>query len=88
MSRGQPPTLQTVITNKVDFKIKSEMLEENQQESVNEETISKLEGYLCVHDLLKRRVLTKTNSDFLSFVRYVAPDLVHDWRMGRHIKII
>ena len=64
------------------------MLEENQQELVNEETISKLEGYLCVHDLLKRRVLTKTNTDFLSFVRYVAPDLVHDWRMGRHIKII
>ncbi len=58
----------------------------NITESVGE--ISKLEGYLCMHDLLKRRVLTKTNTDFLSFVRYVAPDLVHDWKMGRHIKII
>ena len=46
--------------------------------------ITKLESYLCVHNLLKRRVLTKTNNDFLTFVRYMAPDLVHDWKMGRH----
>ena len=50
--------------------------------------ITKLESYLCVQELLKRRVLTKTSSDFLTFVRYVAPDLVHDWKMGKHIKII
>jgi len=34
--------------------------------------ITTLEGYLCVHNLLQRRVLTKTNTDFLTFVRYVA----------------
>ncbi len=37
---------------------------------------------------LKELTLRECNTDFLSFVRYVAPTLVTDFHMGRHIEVL
>jgi len=52
------------------------------------QSINKLEGLLATAALLEETVLTVCKSDFLSFVRLVAPTLVSDWKMGQHIKVI
>jgi len=51
-----------------------------------EETI--IEPYVQLHGLLSQKVNQQSKSDFLTFVRMVAPMLVSDWRMGRHIEVI
>ena len=33
-------------------------------------------------------VLQQSNKSFISFVRMIAPTLISDWKMGRHIKIL
>ena len=38
--------------------------------------------------LLDDLVLRQSNEDFISFVRAVAPTLISDWKMGRHIKVL
>ena len=38
--------------------------------------------------LLDDLVLQQSHEDFISFVRAVAPTLISDWKMGRHIKVL
>ena len=38
--------------------------------------------------LLDDLVLQQSHEDFISFVRAVAPTLISDWKMGRHIKLL
>ena len=53
-----------------------------QQEELVVNTLTKLRGNL--------RMLTakESNGDFLTFIKKVAPSLVSDWKMGRHIELI
>ena len=47
-----------------------------------------IEQYVNLEALLKQNVDTQCNEDFLSFVRLMAPSIVSDFRMGRHIEVI
>jgi hypothetical protein len=47
-----------------------------------------IEQYVNLEALLKQNVDTQCNDDFLSFVRLMAPSIVSDFRMGRHIEVI
>ena len=44
--------------------------------------------YVNLQGLLNLSVLQETKDDFLSFVRLMAPMLVSDWKMGKHIEVI
>ena len=44
--------------------------------------------FLNLQSLLSINVLQETKDDFLTFVRLMAPMLVSDWKMGRHIELI
>ena len=54
-------------------------------ESTTDNTI---DNYINLSTLLKARTYTEAQDDFLTFVRLVAPSLVSDWRMGKHIEVI
>ena len=47
-----------------------------------------LSSYLDLNNLLNLSILQSTQTDFLTFVRLMAPILVSDWKMGRHIELI
>ena len=51
-----------------------------------EETL--LDPYINLQGLLSQKVNEQSKTDFLTFVRMMAPMLVSDWRMGRHIEVI
>ena len=40
-----------------------------------------------LNSLLDTQVLENSKNDFLTFVRLLAPTLVSDWRMGKHIEV-
>ena len=61
------------------------MTEPNIQENIE---ISKYDGLLAMHSLLDQRVISKCSTDFLSFIRLMAPTLVSDWKMGKHIRVL
>ena len=54
------------------------------EENFNAET----EAHLGLRDRLFSLSKKVCNEDFLSFVRKMAPTLVSDWKMGRHIEVI
>jgi len=54
-------------------------------ESTTDNTI---DNYINLSNLLKVRTYTEAQDDFLTFVRLMAPSLVSDWRMGKHIEVI
>ena len=43
---------------------------------------------LTLNNLLNIKVKQESKADFLTFVRQMAPKLVSDWKMGRHIEVI
>ena len=47
-----------------------------------------LEDFINLKGLLSQQVESNSKADFLTFVRLMAPSLVSDFRMGRHIEII
>ena len=47
-----------------------------------------LSSHLDLNSLLSLSILQETKTDFLTFVRLMAPTLVSDWKMGRHIELI
>ena len=49
---------------------------------------NKLDSLLTLSTLLDDLVLKQTNQSFISFVRLIAPTLISDWKMGRHIKLL
>ena len=54
-------------------------------ESTTDNTI---DNYINLSSLLKARTYLEAQDDFLTFVRLMAPSLVSDWRMGKHIEVI
>ena len=46
-----------------------------------------IDNYINLSNLLKARTYTEAQDDFLTFVRLVAPSLVSDWKMGKHIEV-
>ena len=59
---------------------------------INEEYIKDQENpvntLMTLSTLMDDLVLKESQDSFLSFVRMVAPTLVSDWKMGRHIKLL
>ena len=53
-----------------------------------ESTNEYLQPFINLKGLLDTKVNQESNDDFLTFVRMMAPMLVSDWRMGRHIEVI
>jgi len=51
-------------------------------------TDNTIDNYINLSNLLKARTYTEAQDDFLTFVRLVAPSLVSDWKMGKHIEVI
>ena len=47
-----------------------------------------LDSYINLQTLLSEHVNVSAHTDFLTFVRLVAPSLVSGWKMGRHIELI
>ena len=47
-----------------------------------------LNPFINLNSLLRLNVLQDTKADFLTFVRLMAPTLVSDWKMGKHIEVI
>ena len=47
-----------------------------------------IESYINLQGLLSQQVNNQCNDDFLSFVRLMAPSIVSNFRMGRHIEVI
>ena len=53
-----------------------------------ESTENYIEPYINLKNLLEFKVNSQSNNNFLTFVRMMAPMLVSDWKMGRHIEVI
>ena len=47
-----------------------------------------LESFINLRGLLSQKVNYQSQSDFLTFVRLMAPSLVSNFEMGNHIKVI
>ena len=52
------------------------------------ENIETLKPYIDLNSLLAIRVQQQSKADFITFVRQMAPSLVSDFKMGRHIEVI
>ena len=52
------------------------------------ENIETLKPYLNLNSLLDIKVKQQSKADFLTFVRQMAPMLVSDFKMGKHIEVI
>ena len=48
----------------------------------------KIEALLSLRTSLSTYSTSQAHTNFLSFVRLIAPSLVSDWKMGRHIEVI
>ena len=53
-----------------------------------ESTNEYLQPFINLKGLLDQKVNQQSKTDFITFVRMMAPMLVSDWRMGRHIEVI
>ena len=53
-----------------------------------ETTDNTIDNYINLSNLLKTRVNIEAKDDFLTFVKLIAPTLVSDWKMGKHIEVI
>ena len=58
------------------------------EQNIENTEISKYDGLLAMYSLLDQRITSKCNDDFLSFIRLMAPTLVSDWKMGKHIRVL
>jgi len=52
------------------------------------DTTDTISSLLDLNNVLNEKVLQNSKVDFLTFVRLVAPTLVSDWKMGKHIEVI
>ena len=44
--------------------------------------------YMELHQHLSEKVEAEAKIDFITFVRLMAPKLISDWKMGKHIEVI
>tara|TARA_Y100000592_G_C5479437_1_gene324411 strand:- start:508 stop:2169 length:1662 start_codon:yes stop_codon:yes gene_type:complete len=52
------------------------------------ETTSQFEALLNLQSLVSHKVQQESKEDFITFVRQMAPMLVSDWKMGKHIEVL
>ena len=52
------------------------------------ETIETLKPFIDLNSLLNTKVQQQSKTDFITFVRQMAPSIVSDFKMGRHIEVI
>jgi len=52
------------------------------------ETIETLKPFIDLNSLLSTKVQQQSKTDFITFVRQMAPSIVSDFKMGRHIEVI
>ena len=52
------------------------------------QTIDTISPYIHLDTLLQTKIKQKSKENFVTFVRTLAPTLVSDWKMGRHIELI
>ena len=52
------------------------------------DTTDTISSLLDLNNVLNENVLQNSKVDFLTFVRLVAPTLVSDWKMGKHIEML
>ena len=64
-----------------------EQLTAKQQQAIQEQEF-KYAALLQIRNNLKELTSQKSKKDFLTFVKLVAPTLVSDWEMGKHIEVI
>ena len=64
-----------------------EQLTAKQQQAIQEQEF-KYAALLQIRNNLKELTSQQSKKDFLTFVKLVAPTLVSDWEMGKHIEVI
>ena len=64
-----------------------EQLTAKQQQAIQEQEF-RYAALLQIRNNLKELTSQKSKKDFLTFVKLVAPTLVSDWEMGKHIEVI
>ena len=52
------------------------------------QTIDSISPYIHLDTLLQTKIKQESKENFVTFVRTLAPTLVSDWKMGRHIELI
>ena len=52
------------------------------------QTIDTISPYIHLDTLLQTKIKQESKENFVTFVRTLAPTLVSDWKMGRHIELI
>ena len=70
-----------------DNKEEEKQLTAKQQQAIQEQEF-KYAALLQIRNNLKELTSQKSKKDFLTFVKLVAPTLVSDWEMGKHIEVI
>ena len=55
---------------------------------VNQDNPNILLPFLELNNLLNTTIEQESKQDFLTFIRLMAPSLVSDWKMGKHIEVI
>jgi len=59
------------------------------EEIINDEgDVNPYINTFLLKSLLQQEVLQESKTDFLTFVRLMAPTLISDWKMGKHIEVI
>ena len=53
-----------------------------------QETTQPFEQFITFKNIFYNSVRSYSKNDFLTFVRFIAPTLVSDWKMGKHIEVI
>ena len=51
-------------------------------------TDNTLESFINLKGLLSQKVENQSKNDFLTFVKLMAPSIVSDFKMGKHIEVI
>ena len=59
------------------------------QPNINDEVSNNaVLDYMELHQHLSEKVEEEAKIDFITFVRLMAPKLISDWKMGKHIEVI
>jgi predicted phage terminase large subunit-like protein len=55
---------------------------------MNNLEVNPIDSFINLKELLSYKINREANTDFLTFVRFMAPSLVSDFKMGKHIEVI
>ena len=54
---------------------------------MNNLEVNPIDSFINLKELLSYKINREANTDFLTFVRFMAPSLVSDFKMGKHIEV-